>query len=94
MTDRGDPDNCATTLVSPCSAALDSNSSLITITINAVNDAPVNSAPATATTAEDTTLAFTGASTISVSDVDAGGGDVEVTLTATNGTISLATTAA
>ncbi|EKK02698.1 protein containing Planctomycete extracellular domain protein [Rhodopirellula baltica SH28] len=62
----------------------------VNITINAVNDAPVNSVPITTlTTAEDTALVLTGATAISVSDVDADSGDLTVTLTATNGTLTV-----
>src|SRR5436305_1732398 len=53
-------------------AKTDSDASAITVT--AVNDAPVNTIPATQTTNEDTNLVFSSAnsSQISVSDVDAG----------------------
>jgi len=69
--------------------SLDSNTVTVTITVNAVNDAPVITAPAAASTNEDTTLAF---STISVNDVDAGSGNVTVTLNVANGTLTLAST--
>ena len=61
----------------------------VTVAVNviAVNDAPVNTAPGTASTAEDATLAFTGASLISVGDVDAA--SLTVTLTVSNGTLTL-----
>ncbi len=63
----------------------------VNITVNAVNDAPVNSVPAPQTTNEDTTLVFSsaGGNLISINDVDAAGNPLQVTLTATNGTISL-----
>ncbi len=57
-------------------------------TVNAVNDAPVNTMPASYTTNEDTALSLTG---ISVSDADAASGTISVTvcyfctLTATSG---------
>ena len=63
------------------------------IAITAVNDAPVNSVPGTQTINEDATLTFTGATAITVSDVDAGGADVTVTLSSANGTITLGSTA-
>ncbi|MFP5247176.1 MAG: hypothetical protein ACLGH0_10820, partial [Thermoanaerobaculia bacterium] len=58
----------------------------ITITVTNVNEAPVNTVPGgTQTTAEDTNLSFPG--TISISDPD-GDVNVQVTLTATHGTLS------
>jgi len=58
--------------------------------VTAVNDAPVHSAPAAAATPQDTALVFSVAvgNQISISD-DAGAGLIEVTLTATNGTITI-----
>src|SRR5439155_211188 len=52
----------------------------------------VNTAPATASTNEDTAKVFSagGPGEISVSDVDLGSNALQVTLTATNGTITLA----
>src|SRR5439155_1266334 len=65
---------------------------VVAITVDAVNDAPVNTAPATASTNEDTAKVFSagGPGEISVSDVDLGSNALQVTLTATNGTITLA----
>ena len=67
MTDRGDPDNCGA-LVS-CAAAKTSYTTTVSITVNAVNDAPVvlviygpSSVPESTTTAR--TYTFT------ISDVD------------------------
>ena len=59
-----------------------------------VNDAPVNSTPASQTTNEDTPLVFSsGAGNgISVSDVDLNGGLIGIRLVATNGTLTLAST--
>jgi hypothetical protein len=67
----------------------------VTITVNAVNDAPVNSIPGAQTTLEDTPLVFNATNTnlVSVSDVDAGSSAVRVTLVGTNGTVTLGTTA-
>ncbi len=61
--------------------------------INAwANVAPVNTVPAAQTTNEDIDLTLTGVARVSVSDVDAGTGSLVVTLTATNGTVTLQTT--
>jgi CSLREA domain-containing protein len=62
-----------------------------TITVNAVNDAPVNQFPFSPSTLTDTPLVFSTATfnAISVSDVDAGSDALTVTLTATSGTMSL-----
>ena len=65
----------------------------VNITVNAVNDAPVNTAPASVTASEDVAFSFTGANTISISDIDAGSGDETVTLTVTDGKLHLGTTA-
>jgi VCBS repeat-containing protein len=70
--------------------SLNSNIATVTITVNAVNDAPSITAPASASTNEDSTLVF---NSISVNDVDAGAGNVTVTLGVTNGTLTLASTA-
>ena len=55
------------------------------------NDAPINDVPATADVNEDASLTFSsgGGNAISTSDVDAFGAEVEVTLTATNGLMTL-----
>ena len=61
---------------------------------DAVNDPPVNTVPGSQTTLEDTALVFStgNGNAISISDPDAGAADVQVQLTGTNGTISLAQT--
>ncbi|HEX3144537.1 MAG TPA: Calx-beta domain-containing protein, partial [Pyrinomonadaceae bacterium] len=67
-----------------------------TITVNAVNDAPVNTVPGTTQqVTENSTLTFStaNANAISIGDIDAGGGAMRETLTATNGTITLGSTA-
>jgi VCBS repeat-containing protein len=64
----------------------------LTLDVTAVNDAPVNTAPASASVNEDSAFAFTGADTISVSDVDVSetlGGKVEVSLSVAHGTLAL-----
>jgi len=72
-----------------------SSVSTTTVTINAINDAPVNSVPAAQSVNEDTALVFSsgGGNAITISDVDAGGADMAVTLIATNGTLTLSGTA-
>src|SRR5262249_32903957 len=61
------------------------------ITVNAVNDAPVNTVPAAQTMNEDGTLTFSTANgnAISIADVDAGSSSVQVTLAATNGVLGV-----
>ncbi len=64
----------------------------LTVTINAVNDAPVNSYPASPSTDEDTDLTLSGSNLISISDVDeseTGSAEMEVDLSITNGTLTL-----
>jgi hypothetical protein len=64
----------------------------VTVTVTAVNDAPVNTVPlATQTFSEDGTLTFNAANSnlISVADVDAGTGDVTVTLAIQTGALTL-----
>ncbi len=68
---------------------LDSNTVSRTITVTAVNDAPVILALSTANVNEDGSLAFTGPGTISVSDVDAAGQNLEITLSVLHGVISV-----
>jgi CSLREA domain-containing protein len=65
----------------------------VSFNISAVNDAPVNNVPGAQTTNANTALTFSAANHISISDVDAGAALVSVTLTATNGTLSLSSTA-
>lgn len=64
----------------------------VTVTVNPINDAPVNTVPGAQSTAEDTTLVFASATgnAITVSDVD--GNVMTVTVTVTNGTFSLSGT--
>jgi hypothetical protein len=64
-------------------------SAQVTVTVQAVNDAPVNSVPSTQTFNEDTTRLFNVANgnVISISDVDAATGDVRTTLTVLNGSL-------
>jgi T1SS-143 domain-containing protein len=60
----------------------------INITVNAVNDTPVNTLPASYTTNEDTARKLNG---LSITDVDAGSGNVTVTLAVASGTLTAAT---
>ena len=57
----------------------------------AVNDAPVNTVPGPQNTNEETVLVFSSGNgnQISIGDVDAGVSPLQVTLTATNGTLTL-----
>ena len=68
--------------------AATSNIASRTITLAAVNDAPVNTLPASYSTNEDTSVALTG---LSVSDADLGTGTMTVTLSVATGTITAST---
>jgi CshA-type fibril repeat protein len=72
-----------------------SNASTIRVNVSPVNDAPVNTVPAAQLTPEDTTKVFStvNGNAIQISDVDAGNGNVTVTLWAEHGSITLANTA-
>ena len=65
-----------------------------TLTVVATNDAPIHTVPGSQNTAVDTDLVFSSAdgNPISISDPDAGSNEVEVTLTVTNGTLTLPAT--
>ena len=58
-------------------------------TVTSINDAPTVTAPASVTTAEDTAVVVGG---ISFADVDANGASESVSLSVSNGTLSLSTT--
>ena len=64
------------------------------ITVNAVNDAPLNSVPAAQSMDEDALLVFStlNGNLISVSDLDVGGADLQVTLGVNDGTLTLVQT--
>ncbi|MBF0339823.1 MAG: tandem-95 repeat protein [Magnetococcales bacterium] len=66
---------------------LDSNVATITVTVNAVNDAPVNTVPTAQTVNEDTNLSIAG---FSIADVDDLGNAMQITLSAANGLLTLA----
>jgi hypothetical protein len=61
------------------------------ISIDPVNDAPTITAPASVTTDEDTAFFFSGSNVISVADVDAETGTLEVSLSVSQGVLKLAT---
>ncbi len=63
----------------------------VAITVTPANDAPVNSVPGPQGTAQNTVLVFsvTNGNAITVSDIDAGPGALVVTLSASNGTLTL-----
>jgi VCBS repeat-containing protein len=80
------------TVVATDSGGASSAPQTFTITVTPVNDAPVNTVPAAQATNEDTPLGFSSGNgnAISVADVDAA--SLKVTLTATNGTLTLGVT--
>jgi hypothetical protein len=71
-----------------------SDTKSVNIAVTCVNDAPVNTVPGAQTTNEDVARVFSSGNgnLISIADVDAGSSPVQVTLTGTNGTVSLAGT--
>jgi VCBS repeat-containing protein len=71
--------------------ALDSTAASVTLTVSAVNDAPVNGLPGAQQTPKNTNRVFSSANNnvISVSDADAAGSTIQMKLTAANGTITL-----
>ncbi len=73
------------------SAGADSAPATVSITVTPVNDAPVNTVPGPQATDQNATLVFSAANSnaVSVSDVDAGTDPLRVTLTASNGTLTL-----
>jgi hypothetical protein len=74
--------------------SLTSNIATVIITIDPVNDAPQHVLPNSQTTARNRALEFSAAegNGISIADVDAGTSVMEVTLTVSNGTLTLDTT--
>jgi hypothetical protein len=67
--------------------------STVVIDVGAVNDAPVQSVPGAQSTAQNATLVFSSGTgnAVTLSDIDAGGGEPRVTPTGTNGTLTLTT---
>ena len=74
---------------------LQSAATTVSINVTPVNDAPVNTVPGAQTMAEDTPLVFSAGNgnAVAVTDVDAGTSPVRMTVTVTNGTVTLAGTA-
>ena len=72
--------------------ATNSNTASRNITVTAVNDAPANTVPGAQSVLKNQRLMLSGASgtRISTSDVDAGASPIQVQLSVTNGTLSLA----
>jgi hypothetical protein len=64
----------------------------VAITVTSINDAPVDTVAGTQTLRLGLGLLETARFDLAVADVDAGGGALQVTLTATNGRMSLRTT--
>jgi uncharacterized delta-60 repeat protein len=75
--------------------ALDPTPNTITLDVSAVNDAPVHTMPGVQVTPVNTPLVLSTAQgrAIQISDVDAGAGSVQVSLSVAHGSLSLATTA-
>lgn len=76
------------------SGGVKTDSANVAITVSAVNDDPVNSVPGAQTIAEGTARVFntTNGNLISVSDLDAGSSLIQVSLSASNGRLSLSGT--
>ena len=74
--------------------AFSSATDVVDVSVTAVNDPPVNSVPGAQSTNEDTAKVFSAANSnaISITDIDAGGTNNQVTLSVTNGTLTLAGT--
>src|SRR5439155_3983686 len=68
-----------------------SSTSAVSITVNAINDPPVISAPSAASMFENSNLRFrtSNGNAIVIDDVDAGSASLSVTLTATHGLLTL-----
>ncbi|MBF0196305.1 MAG: tandem-95 repeat protein, partial [Planctomycetes bacterium] len=70
--------------------ALTSSTTTVNLTVNPVNDPPLISGPGPLTTLEDTPLTFSAANIITVSDSDASGNSLELSLSISSGNLSLA----
>ena len=75
-------------------ASFNSNTAAKTVSVTAVNDAPVNSVPGAQTTTMNTAKVFStgNGNLISISDVDAAGGTMQVQLVSSNGVTTLSGT--
>ncbi len=73
-------------------SGISSGAADVSITVSAVNDAPVHSVPGAQTTAEDGVLIFSSGNgnLITMSDEDAGSGSLQVSLGVSHGTLTLA----
>jgi hypothetical protein len=71
------------------------DSDALTITVRAINDAPVNTVPGAQSLVENGSLVFSSGNgnALSVSDIDVGAGNLQVTLAVSNGTMTLGSTA-
>lgn len=58
------------------------------IALTTINNTPINTLPAAQSTLRNVALTLSGSRKISVADADAGGANIEVTLTVTNGTFT------
>ena len=93
-TSNNDPSTTARTVtltsVTDSGSGTTADGTVATVNVTQTNDAPVNTVPGAQTTLVNTALVFSSGNgnQISISDVDAG--IVEVELTATNGTLTLA----
>ncbi|HWL35613.1 MAG TPA: tandem-95 repeat protein [Frankiaceae bacterium] len=67
-----------------------SSPATVSITVTAVNDAPVNTAPASVSTEEETAYVFAPGA-LSVADADSGAADVETTLAVPNASVTVGT---
>ncbi len=74
-------------------SAFSVNTESASITVAAVNDAPLNTLPGYTPAVEDTPLVFTAPNTFVISDVDAGSSPVKVTLIAASGLVTLGSVA-
>ncbi|PAX53308.1 Calx-beta domain-containing protein [Brunnivagina elsteri] len=96
-TDAGTNGSNASTLNNGGSTAFSSFADIASLRVNPINDAPINNVPIseplniTQNINEDGTLTFSKATqnAISVTDVDAGNGAIQITMNAANGKLSL-----
>ncbi|MBK6744802.1 MAG: cadherin domain-containing protein [Hydrogenophilales bacterium] len=81
----------ADTTLTGGSTAFSAESASVSVTVNPVNDAPSLQVPGPQTTPVDTGLVFSGATgnSLSVTDIDAGAGMVQVVIGVTHGTFTL-----
>ena len=82
-----------TTITVTVSDGLLSTSTSFVLTVQPVNDAPLLSLPAAQAVNEDGVLSFSGLAAPSISDVDAGGASLQMSLSVAHGRLTLAQTA-